>query len=48
VGRGVVALAADPDVHARSGAAVTTLSLSKDYGFSDVDGRLPRSTIRGD
>ena len=48
VGRGVVALAVDPDVHARSGTAVTTLSLSEDYGFTDVDGRLPRSTIRGD
>jgi dehydrogenase/reductase SDR family member 1 len=48
VGRGVVALAADADVHARSGTAVTTLSLSEDYGFTDVDGRLPRSTIRGD
>ena len=48
VGRGVVALAADAHAHARSGTAVTTLSLSEDYGFTDVDGRLPRSTIRGD
>ena len=48
VGRGVVALATDPDVGHRSGTAVTSLSLADDYGFTDLDGRVPRSTIRGD
>ena len=48
VGRGVVALATDPRVHARNGTAVTSLSLCDDYGFTDVDGRVPRTTIRGD
>jgi len=48
VGRGVVALATDPVAKRRSGNAVTTLALSRDYGFTDVDGRVPRTTIRGD
>lgn len=48
VGRGVVALATDPTVRARNGTAATSLSLSHDYGFADVDGRVPRSTIRDD
>lgn len=41
VGRGIVALATDPDVMARSGTAVTTRSLADDYGFVDIDGSLP-------
>jgi len=41
VGRGVVALATDPDVSARTGAAVTTRTLADDYGFVDIDGSLP-------
>jgi dehydrogenase/reductase SDR family protein 1 len=41
VGRGIVALATDPDVLARSGTAVTTRSLADDYGFVDIDGSLP-------
>jgi NAD(P)-dependent dehydrogenase (short-subunit alcohol dehydrogenase family) len=48
VGRGVVALATDPGARRWSGTAVTTRSLADEYGFTDVDGRLPRSTIRGD
>ncbi len=48
VGRGVVALATDPDARARSGQAVTTLSLATEYGFTDLDGRLPRESVRGD
>jgi NAD(P)-dependent dehydrogenase (short-subunit alcohol dehydrogenase family) len=40
-GRGIVALATDPDVMARSGTAVTTRSLADDYGFVDIDGSLP-------
>jgi NAD(P)-dependent dehydrogenase (short-subunit alcohol dehydrogenase family) len=48
VGRGVVALATDPKARDRSGTAATSLSLSDDYGFTDMDGRVPRTTIRGD
>lgn len=40
-GRGVVAMASDPNVLARSGRAFTTRSLADDYGFTDVDGELP-------
>jgi NAD(P)-dependent dehydrogenase (short-subunit alcohol dehydrogenase family) len=48
VGRGVVALATDPDSLARSGTAVTTLALAEAYGFTDVDGTLPRPLLRPD
>jgi hypothetical protein len=47
-GRGVVALAADPAAGAFSGRAVTTLALAEHYGFTDVDGRVPRASIRSD
>ncbi|MGH9024571.1 MAG: SDR family NAD(P)-dependent oxidoreductase [Acidimicrobiia bacterium] len=40
-GRGVVALASDPDVQRWSGRAVTTRGLADAYGFVDVDGGLP-------
>lgn len=40
-GRGVVALATDPDVSAWSGSALTTRMLADHYGFVDVDGSLP-------
>ncbi len=48
VGRGVVALAADPDVMLRSGVPATTASLAEDYGFTDVDGGLPHTDLRLD
>jgi len=41
VGRAVAALAADPEVHVRSGRAYTSWGLAKEYGFTDVDGRVP-------
>ena len=41
IGRAVVALAADPDVAARSGAAWSTWRLAKAYGFRDADGSQP-------
>jgi NAD(P)-dependent dehydrogenase (short-subunit alcohol dehydrogenase family) len=37
-GRGVVALAADKDVMAKSGGVFTTPALAREYGFTDVDG----------
>ena len=46
VGRGVVALANDPDVLKRSGTAVNIAELAGDYGFTDVDGKLPQVRIR--
>ncbi|MET8875368.1 SDR family NAD(P)-dependent oxidoreductase [Nocardia sp. NPDC004604] len=42
-GRAVVALAADPDRRDRSGSAWRIADLADDYGFTDLDGRIPRS-----
>jgi NAD(P)-dependent dehydrogenase (short-subunit alcohol dehydrogenase family) len=41
VGRAAAALAADPDVMARSGRALATWDLVHEYGFSDADGTQP-------
>jgi NAD(P)-dependent dehydrogenase (short-subunit alcohol dehydrogenase family) len=41
VGRGVAALAADPHVLRKSGGSYTSIGLAREYGFTDVDGRLP-------
>jgi NAD(P)-dependent dehydrogenase (short-subunit alcohol dehydrogenase family) len=41
VGRAVAALAADPDVMAKSGGLYGSWTLSDEYGFADVDGRRP-------
>ncbi|MEV0336460.1 SDR family NAD(P)-dependent oxidoreductase [Nocardia sp. NPDC050717] len=42
-GRAVVALAADPARGARAGKAWKVADLAVDYGFTDVDGRVPRA-----
>ena len=39
IGRAVVALAADPNILARSGRVLTVGQLATEYGFTDVDGR---------
>jgi NAD(P)-dependent dehydrogenase (short-subunit alcohol dehydrogenase family) len=41
VGRAVVALAADPDVHRRNGGSFSSGGLAQEYGFTDVDGSRP-------
>ncbi|MCW5696236.1 MAG: SDR family NAD(P)-dependent oxidoreductase [Bauldia sp.] len=41
LGRAVAALAADPEVMKRSGAALATWNLAKEYGFTDLDGSQP-------
>jgi NAD(P)-dependent dehydrogenase (short-subunit alcohol dehydrogenase family) len=41
VGRAVAAVAADRHVLKKSGALYTALELAREYGFTDVDGRLP-------
>ena len=41
LGRAVAALAADPDVMAKTGRALATWGLAKEYGFTDVDGTQP-------
>jgi NAD(P)-dependent dehydrogenase (short-subunit alcohol dehydrogenase family) len=41
VGRAVVALAADPDVHRWNGQSLSSGALAQEYGFTDVDGSQP-------
>jgi NAD(P)-dependent dehydrogenase (short-subunit alcohol dehydrogenase family) len=41
IGRAVVALASDPDFMAKSGQALTTWDLAREYDFTDVDGSRP-------
>jgi NAD(P)-dependent dehydrogenase (short-subunit alcohol dehydrogenase family) len=41
LGRAVVALAADPDVMARTGRALSTAQLHTEYGFTDADATRP-------
>jgi dehydrogenase/reductase SDR family protein 1 len=43
VGRAVPALAADPEVLARTGQVLVAAELAEEYGFVDVDGSRPRS-----
>ncbi|WP_405493766.1 SDR family NAD(P)-dependent oxidoreductase [Nocardia sp. NBC_00511] len=42
-GRAVVALATDPDRLARTGKAWKVADLAEAYGFTDIDGRVPRA-----
>jgi NAD(P)-dependent dehydrogenase (short-subunit alcohol dehydrogenase family) len=41
VGRGVAALAADPNVMQKSGQILITGALGLEYGFKDIDGKQP-------
>ncbi len=41
VGRAIAAIAADPNVAAKSGGLFSSWGLAKEYGFTDVDGRQP-------
>ena len=41
IGRAVAALAADPQVHEKSGKVLSSWDLSVEYGFQDIDGRQP-------
>lgn len=41
LGRAVAALAADPDVMTKSGRALATWGLYREYGFTDLDGTQP-------
>ncbi len=45
-GRAVVALAGDPRVMERTGGAFPVAELARDYGFTDVDGRVPQPLLR--
>lgn len=41
IGRAVVALATDPNIHQKHGQALATWTLSDEYDFTDVDGSRP-------
>ena len=41
VGRAAVALAADPDAKRKAGLIHFAADLAREYGFTDVDGRVP-------
>jgi hypothetical protein len=45
-GRAVAALAADPDVAAKSGQLIFTGDAAKEYGFTDIDGRYIENFYR--
>ena len=47
LGRAVAALAADPQVLAKSGRWLVAAELAEEYGFTDLDGRRPAS-VRGE
>ncbi|WP_225727455.1 MULTISPECIES: SDR family NAD(P)-dependent oxidoreductase [unclassified Nocardia] len=42
-GRAVVALAADPERRVRTGSPWPVADLAEHYGFTDIDGRVPRT-----
>ena len=46
VGRAAVALAADPNVMTKSGRVFAVADLAREYGFTDVDGRVPQTLLR--
>ena len=41
IGRGIAALAADPEVMKKSGKVLSSWGLASEYGFTDLDGRKP-------
>ena len=46
VGRAAVALSADPNVMTKSGRAFAVADLAREYGFTDLDGRIPQMLLR--
>ncbi|HEK9102581.1 TPA: SDR family NAD(P)-dependent oxidoreductase [Bacillus pseudomycoides] len=41
VGRAIAALASDTNVHNKTGKALSSWELAREYGFKDIDGRQP-------
>jgi NAD(P)-dependent dehydrogenase (short-subunit alcohol dehydrogenase family) len=41
IGRVIAALAADPDIHRRTGTVLTSWDLAEEYNIDDIDGRRP-------
>jgi len=42
IGRAVAALAGDPDVGRWNGSVLVAAALAQEYGFTDIDGRIPQ------
>jgi NAD(P)-dependent dehydrogenase (short-subunit alcohol dehydrogenase family) len=42
VGRAVAALASDPNLMQKTGKVLLAAQLAREYGFSDIDGKLPK------
>jgi dehydrogenase/reductase SDR family member 1 len=42
-GRAVAALANDPELMHRTGAVLLAANLAREYGFTDIDGKVPRA-----
>jgi len=47
-GRAVVALTNDPDVLRHTGKVLVAAALAQEYGFTDIDGKLPRPLTLAD
>jgi NAD(P)-dependent dehydrogenase (short-subunit alcohol dehydrogenase family) len=45
-GRAAATLACDPEVLRFTGRALTSLSVAEEYGYTDLDGRLPAGPLR--
>ena len=48
IGRAVYGLFTDPDLLALSGKTLVAAELSQQYGFTDIDGKMPRPLTLGD
>jgi hypothetical protein len=48
IGRAIAALAADPDVIRHTGTVLVAAALAIDYGFTDIDGKQPRTLTLAD
>src|SRR5215204_875341 len=48
VGRAVAALAEDPDVQRHSGKVLVVAAVGREYGFDDIDGKVPRPLTLAD
>jgi dehydrogenase/reductase SDR family protein 1 len=48
IGRAVAALAADPDVMRYTGTVLVAARVAVEYGFTDIDGKIPRPLTLAD
>jgi dehydrogenase/reductase SDR family protein 1 len=48
VGRAVAALAGDPNVQRYTGTVLVAANLALEYGFTDIDGKVPRPLTLAD